>query len=104
MPAFARSLTHRLRQALTDVFALSYLAICAALLIWALVVSMGTTADGAMAMVIPLFATAPTCLVLLTLPGGSEVLIAAVVVGALLNATLIGWCARTLRRGRDSVS
>ena len=45
-------------------------------------------------------ATAPTSLLLLTLPGVSATLTAPVVLGALLNAALIGWCARTLRRGR----
>ena len=53
-----------------------------------------------MAGVIPLLATAPTSLLLLTLPGVSATLTAPVVLGALLNAALIGWCARTLRRGR----
>lgn len=49
----------------------------------------------------PLLATAPTSLLLLTLPGGSATLVAPIVLGALLNAVLIGWCARTLRRGRN---
>jgi hypothetical protein len=88
---------HRLRTTLREVAALVYLALCAALLVWALVASVGS--DESMAAVIPLLATAPVSLVVLALPDGAAMLVLAVAVGALANATLIGWCARALRRG-----
>lgn len=96
--AFPRRLGHLLR----DIFALVYLAACAGLLVWALVVSAVDTSDESMAGVIPVFATAPTSLVpLLTLPEGAAWFIVSVVLGALVNAAVIGWCARALRRGRS---
>ncbi|MGW0824919.1 SCO4225 family membrane protein [Streptomyces sp. NPDC002845] len=96
-----RSFPGRLRHALGDVFALVYLAVCAALLVWALVVSAGDSADESMAGVIPLFATFPASLVVLVLPDHVTMSIAAVVLGALVNAAIIGWCARTLRGGNS---
>ncbi|MDQ1037633.1 hypothetical protein QFZ75_004049 [Streptomyces sp. V3I8] len=91
-----------LTRPLSDVFARVYLLGCAALLGWALVASAGDGSDGSMALVIPLFATAPACLVpLLLLPEGAGLLLGSVVVGALANAMVIGWCARALRGGRD---
>ncbi|MFE7810442.1 SCO4225 family membrane protein [Streptomyces sp. NPDC057433] len=96
----ARSLSRRLRHLFGDVFALVYLGVCAALLVWALVVTAaGDGSDASFAGVIPLLATAPVSIVLLLLPGGPMTVIAAVVGGALANAAVIGWCARTLRRG-----
>ncbi|MFE9970893.1 SCO4225 family membrane protein [Streptomyces hirsutus] len=83
-----------------DVFALGYLGLCAALLVWAITVAVvGAGEDASFAGVIPLLATAPVSLVLFGLPGGAVTFIGAVVGGALLNAAVIGWCARTLRRG-----
>ncbi|MCX2922339.1 SCO4225 family membrane protein [Streptomyces sp. NEAU-W12] len=96
----ARSLSRRLRHLFGDVFTLVYLGVCAALLVWALVVTVaGDGPDASFAGVIPLLATAPVSIVLLLLPGGPMTVIAAIVGGALANAAVIGWCARTLRRG-----
>jgi hypothetical protein len=70
--------------------------------VWAFVVSASDGSDGSMAAVIPLFATAPGSLVpLLLLPVGAAMFVVAVVFGALVNALVIGWCARAPRRGRD---
>lgn len=91
-----------LRKALTTPAALVYLALCAALLIWALAVSAGDSSDESMAGVIPLLATAPFSLVLLALPDGPAMVVLAVAFGALVNAAFIGWCARALRRGDPS--
>ncbi|PSM41876.1 hypothetical protein C6Y14_19345 [Streptomyces dioscori] len=92
--AFVRGLGH----ALKDVFALAYLVVCAGLVVWAYVVSAGE--DGSMAGVIPLLAAAPGCVVpLLLLPEGAALFGVSVAFGALVNALVIGWCARALRRG-----
>lgn len=88
----------RPRPVLREVAALVYLAVCAALLVWALISS--ATSDESMAGVIPLLATAPVSLVLLALPDGTAMVVLAVAIGALANAAAIGWCARALRRGR----
>ncbi|WP_343243775.1 hypothetical protein [Streptomyces sp. SID13726] len=90
-----------LRKALTSPAALIYLALCAALLVWAIVVTVGDSSDESMAGVIPLLATAPCSLVLLALPDGWVMVVLAVAFGAVVNATVIGWCARMLRRGGD---
>ncbi|KQX62237.1 hypothetical protein [Streptomyces sp. Root1310] len=92
-------LLHRVGQALGDVFALVYLALCAGLLVWAFVVTALDSSDESMAGVIPLFATAPAGFVVLVLPDGVAMFVLAVVFGALVNATVIGWCARAPRRG-----
>lgn len=96
-----RSLSRWLRRVFFgDVLALVYLGLCAALLVWAIgvpVVEAGE--DASFAGVIPLLATAPVSLVFLGLPGGVVTFIGAVVGSALLNAAVISWCARTLRRG-----
>nr|WP_247701647.1 hypothetical protein [Streptomyces sp. F63] len=78
---------------------LAYLLLCAALLGWALAVSATDGSGESMAGVIPILATAPGSLVLLVLPGGAVTLVAAIVFGALVNAAIIGWVARALRRG-----
>ncbi|MER7489197.1 hypothetical protein ABTY20_25470 [Streptomyces sp. NPDC126497] len=84
------------RRALGTTAARVYLVACALLLGWALV----TASDGSMALVVPMFATLPTSLVLLlVLPEGGAVFLLSMVLGALVNALVIGWCARTLRRG-----
>ncbi|MEV5932254.1 SCO4225 family membrane protein [Streptomyces sp. NPDC093250] len=97
-----RSLPRRLRHALCDIAALVYLGLCAALLIWALAVSAGETEDASLAGVIPLLATAPVSFVLILLPDSPVMFVLAVVVGALVNATVIGWCSRALRRGAET--
>ncbi|MFF5182538.1 SCO4225 family membrane protein [Streptomyces sp. NPDC000345] len=94
------ALSHRLRHALTDVFALVYLALCAVLLTWALVVTAMDDSGESMAAVIPFLATAPASLVLLFLPDHLTMSLLAIAFGALVNATVIGWCARALRGRR----
>ncbi len=96
-----RSVPRRLRRAAVgNVFALVYVAVCAALLVWALAVTAAdSSGESSLAVIIPLLATAPVSFVLLVLPGGLAMLIAAVVLGALVNAAVIAWCARALRRG-----
>lgn len=93
------SVAQRLRHALSDVFALGYLAVCAVLMLWALVVTVTDSTGESMAGVIPALATAPASLLMLVLPDGGLVIVASVVLGALVNATVIGLCARALRRG-----
>ncbi|MFJ8107168.1 SCO4225 family membrane protein [Streptomyces sp. NPDC096132] len=93
-----RPFAARVRHVLTDVFALAYLAICAVLLLWALVVTATDDTGEAMAGVIPLLATAPASLILLFLPDHLSMAVLAIAFGALCNAAIIGWCARTLRR------
>lgn len=86
------------RRALGTVAARIYLTACALLLGWALVAA----SDGSMAIVVPLFATLPASLVLLLLlPEGDAVFLLSMVLGALVNAMIIGWCARVLRRGSN---
>ncbi|WUI52118.1 hypothetical protein OHS59_23720 [Streptomyces sp. NBC_00414] len=87
-------------RALGDVFALVYLAVCAGLLVWAVVVSTRDSPDASMAGVIPLLATAPGSFVpLMLLPEGAATFVGTVAFGAVLNALVIGVCARALRRG-----
>ncbi|WP_328454806.1 hypothetical protein OG780_34470 [Streptomyces sp. NBC_00386] len=83
------------RRALGTLAARIYLTACVLLFVWALVVS----SEGSLAFVIPLFATMPASLVLLVLPEHSGMLLLSMVLGALVNALIIGWCARVLRRG-----
>ncbi|WP_416977121.1 SCO4225 family membrane protein [Streptomyces sp. T028] len=90
----------RVRHALTDVLALVYLGVCAALLIWALVVTALDDSGESMAGVIPLLATAPASLVVLALPDHVSMIVLAIAFGALVNATVIGWCSRVLRGSR----
>ncbi|MFG3256729.1 SCO4225 family membrane protein [Streptomyces sp. NPDC048172] len=87
------------RDALGSALAGGYLILCAALLVWAVVVSNGDNPDASFAGVIPIFATAPVSMVFLVLPDHASALYIAVGLGALVNAALIHWCARALRRG-----
>jgi hypothetical protein len=81
-----------------------YLGACFALLLWATVdAAFVEHQDASMAGVIPLLATAPASLFVLLLPENSVSLVLAVIVGALANAAVIGWCTRALRR-RDNDS
>ncbi|MEI7033614.1 SCO4225 family membrane protein [Streptomyces pratensis] len=76
-----------------------YLIACALLLAWAILAA----SEGSMALVLPIVATAPAGLVLLlVLPEGAVAFFLSLVLGALVNALVIGWCARALRRGRTS--
>ncbi|MGW5866184.1 SCO4225 family membrane protein [Streptomyces sp. NPDC055239] len=93
--------TNRRRLKPGAAIALAYLALCAALLVWALVVSAVDSTDESMAGVIPLLATAPASFVLVVLPDGTAMVILAVAAGALVNAAIINWCARALSRGRE---
>ncbi|MDX3862766.1 SCO4225 family membrane protein [Streptomyces europaeiscabiei] len=93
-----RSVTRRLRDHV-GVVGLAYLGVCAVLLVWAVVVTAGESTDASMAGVIPLLATAPVSLVLLVLPDNIVMAIVAVALGAAVNAAIIGWCTRALRRG-----
>ncbi|MFE2295049.1 SCO4225 family membrane protein [Streptomyces sp. NPDC059452] len=56
-----------------------------------------------MAAVIPFLATAPVSFLFLVLPDNGVVfaiaIAIAIAVGAAVNATIIGWCTRTPRRG-----
>ncbi|MFE4537687.1 SCO4225 family membrane protein [Streptomyces scopuliridis] len=88
------------RDALGNVFARVYLAVCAALVVWAVVVTLADNPDGSFAGVVPTLATAPVSLIMLVLPDHSSMLFVAIGLGALVNAVLIGWCARALSRGR----
>ncbi|MEU8654942.1 SCO4225 family membrane protein [Streptomyces sp. NPDC048737] len=94
-----RSLTRRLRRTFGNAFALAYLALCAALFVWAILVSVTDDSGESMAIIFPLLATAPTSFALFLLPGGLAMVTVVVVLGALVNAAVIGWCARVLRRG-----
>lgn len=94
-----RSFSDRLRHAHREVAVLVYLAVVAVLLVWALVVSLGDSSGESMAGVIPLLATAPGSFVFLVLPDNNVMFITAVALGAEVNAAVIGWCARALRRG-----
>lgn len=93
-----RSAPRRLRDHI-GVVGLVYLGVCAALLVWALVVTAGDSSGESMAGVIPILATAPASLVFLVLPDSSVMFPIAVALGAGVNAAIIGWCTRALRRG-----
>ncbi|MFJ8537252.1 SCO4225 family membrane protein [Streptomyces sp. NPDC093591] len=82
------------------VVGLVYLAVCLVLLVWALMTTAGDSSGESMAGVIPLLATAPASLVYLVLPENTVMFISAVAFGAEVNAEIIGWCTRALRRGR----
>ncbi|MFJ4785749.1 SCO4225 family membrane protein [Streptomyces sp. NPDC088794] len=97
-PSPPPSLLRRLRHYLTDFVALGYLAVCAGLLGWLLFLFLDPDADIGFAPVVPAFATAPASFVWFLLPDSTVLLFVALAFGALVNATVIGWCSRTLRR------
>ncbi|WP_432011367.1 SCO4225 family membrane protein [Streptomyces cucumeris] len=99
MSRSGRSFAGSLRHALTDIAARVYLVACAALLVWALVDTYRDSSGESMAGVIPLLATAPVSFVVAVLPEHETMFVAAVTLGALVNATVIGWCSRALRHG-----
>lgn len=70
-----------------------------AIVVWTVVVTVMDDSGESMAGVVPVLATAPASLVLLVLPDGRAMFVVAVVLGALVNASVIGWCARALSRG-----
>ncbi|MEU8698648.1 hypothetical protein AB0C61_13400 [Streptomyces sp. NPDC048680] len=96
--ASGRSVPRRLRDHV-GIIGLVYLGVCAALLVWALVVTAVDSSGESMAGVIPVLATAPGSLVFLVLPDSAAMFIIAIVLGAGANAAIIGWCTRALRRG-----
>ncbi|MFD7427726.1 SCO4225 family membrane protein [Streptomyces sp. NPDC059818] len=96
--ASGRSVPRRLRHHV-GVIGLAYLGVCAALLVWALVVTAVDSSGESMAGVIPVLATAPGSLVFLVLPDSAAMFVIAIVLGAGANAAIIGWCTRALRRG-----
>ncbi|WOX11509.1 SCO4225 family membrane protein [Streptomyces sp. N50] len=98
----ARSPLHRIGQSLRNPFALGYLGICMAIVIWTVVVTVTDDSGESMAGVVPVLATAPVSFLVLVLPGGKAMFIVAVVIGALVNASIIGWCARALSRSNQS--
>lgn len=98
-PEPARPVLRAVRGAYGSVLARIYLAACLILLVWSVVVSSGDQPDASMAAVWPMMATAPVSLVVLVLPDHVSMLFVAVVLGALVNAGIIGLCARALRRG-----
>lgn len=93
-----RSVPRRLRDHI-GIVGLVYLGLCVALLVWALVVTVIDSSGESMAGVIPTLATAPASLVFLVLPDNNVMLITAIALGAAVNAAIIGWCTRALRRG-----
>ncbi|MFH8686414.1 SCO4225 family membrane protein [Streptomyces anulatus] len=93
-----RSIPRRLYDHLGAI-GLVYLGVCAALFVWAWAVTVADSTDESMAGVIPFLATAPVSFLFLALPESSAVFVIAIAVGAAANATIIGWCTRTLRRG-----
>ncbi|MFW3463225.1 SCO4225 family membrane protein [Streptomyces sp. 058-1L] len=76
-----------------------YLGICAVLFAWAWAATVWDSTDESMAGVIPFLATAPVSFLFLMLPTNGVVFVTAIAVGAAVNASVIGWCARTLRHG-----
>ncbi|MFJ9248917.1 SCO4225 family membrane protein [Streptomyces sp. NPDC101776] len=94
-----RSPLHRLGRNLRNPFALGYLGICVATVVWTVVVTVMDDSGESMAGVVPVLATAPASLVLLVLPDARAMFVVAVVLGALVNASIIGWCAHALSRG-----
>ncbi|MER6833793.1 hypothetical protein ABT320_07310 [Streptomyces cellulosae] len=83
-----------------DAFALTYLAVCAALTVWALAAGTAEHEDASLAGVIPVLATAPVSIAALALPGGAPTFVLAAMLGALVNAAAITWCSRRLRGGK----
>ncbi|MCK1794796.1 hypothetical protein MTQ01_01895 [Streptomyces sp. XM4193] len=92
----------RIRQFLTDPVALGYLALVAALVVWALTVTGLDDSGESMAGVVPVLATAPFGFVLVLLPDHAASFLVAVAIGGLVNALVIGWCSQTLRKRRSS--
>lgn len=93
-----RSVPRRLRDHV-GVVGLVYFGVCAVLCVWAVVVTMADSSGESMAGVIPVLATAPGSLVFLVLPDHGAMFFVAIALGAALNAAIIGWCTRALRRG-----
>ena len=82
----------------------SYLSVCAVLVIWAAVdAAFVTHGDASLAGVWPAFATAPTSLLLLSLPGmDGPLLLIGISAAAFVNASVLGLLVRSVRRNRTS--
>ncbi|MEF9903588.1 SCO4225 family membrane protein [Streptomyces sp. P9-A2] len=93
------SLPRRLRDRV-GLAALAYLALCAAVLVWAVVATVTDDSGESMALVLPLLVTAPCSLVVSVLPEHGSMFLASLVFGAAVNAAVISWCTSVLRRGR----
>ncbi|WP_432057623.1 SCO4225 family membrane protein [Streptomyces sp. bgisy022] len=78
---------------------MAYLVVCVVLVVWAVVASATDDSGESMAGVIPLLATAPASFVVLFLPDHVASAFVACALGAGVNAAIIGWCTRALRRG-----
>ncbi|AQU66001.1 SCO4225 family membrane protein [Streptomyces niveus] len=89
-----------LRHALSSVFARLYLVAVVLLTVWVLVVDSGDNPDASFAGVVPVIATLPVSLLLIVLPEHWSMLFLPIALGALVNAVVIGWCARALGRFR----
>lgn len=99
-PSPGRPPLHRRFVGHIGVVGVAYLVVCVVLLVWAVVVSATDDSGESMAGVIPLLATAPGSFVVLFLPDHVASAFAACALGAGVNAAVIGWCTRTLRRAR----
>ncbi|MFF2187974.1 SCO4225 family membrane protein [Streptomyces sp. NPDC058155] len=89
-----------LRHALSNVFARVYLVAVVLMSGWAVVVTLGDNPDASFAGVVPVIATLPVSLLVLLPPDNWSMIFLPVALGALVNATVIGWCARALNRSR----
>ncbi|WP_037732786.1 SCO4225 family membrane protein [Streptomyces megasporus] len=81
-----------------------YLALCAALLLWTLFdAAFVHHEDASFAGVFPLLATAPPSLLMISvLPWeGTAFYLSVCAVSALINAAVLNWCVRAMRRFRN---
>ncbi|MGW5973601.1 SCO4225 family membrane protein [Streptomyces sp. NPDC055186] len=68
--------------------------------VWAVVAIATDDSGKAMALVLPFLVPAPDSLVVLLLAEHGSMFSASLVLGAAVNAAVIGWCTSVLRRGR----
>ncbi|MFJ1547443.1 SCO4225 family membrane protein [Streptomyces sp. NPDC088246] len=87
MTGSGRSFPRLPNHALVDAVARVFLAVCAVLFVWALVVRADDSSDESVAGVIPLLATAAASLVLFVLPYQNAMFVAAVVLGAMARSS-----------------
>lgn len=88
--------TRVLRHALGSVFARVYLVAIVLMSGWAVVVSLADNPDASFAGVVPLIATLPVSMLVVVLPDHWSMIFLPIALGALVNAFVIGWCARAL--------
>lgn len=89
-----------LRRTLGSVFARVYLVAVVLMCVWAVVVTLGDNPDASFAGVVPVVATLPVSLLVVLPPDHWSMLFLPIALGALVNAVVIGWCARALSRPR----